>query len=140
MSIGYTLGESEEQRTYDAPAYEHRTVVNPLYGLRRIGKEQYQMDDPFDLSRQPIKYGQWMNIKVLQVGDTVLSAERILQLLANYEGAHVESNQMTRLNASSPVDMKLPAVRTSSTGRALGLHSVEFPTSISLRSSSAYIS
>ena len=108
MSIDYTLGESEEHRTYDAPAYEHRTVVNPLYGLRRIGKEQYQLDDPFDLSRQPIKYGQWMNIKVLQVGDAVLSAERILQLLANYEGAHVESNQMTRLNASSPVDMKLP--------------------------------
>ena len=108
MSIDYTLGESEEHRTYDAPAYKHRTVVNPLYGLRRVGKEQYQLDDPFDLSRQPIKYGQWMHIKVLQVGDAVLSAERILQLLANYEGAHVESNQMTRLNASSPFDMKLP--------------------------------
>ena len=108
MSIDYTLGESEDQRTFDAPAYEHRTVVNPLYGLRRTGKEQYQLDDPFDLSRQPIKYGQWMNIKVLQVGDAVLSAERILQLLANYEGAHVESNQMTRSHASSPVDIKLP--------------------------------
>ena len=108
MSIGYTVGESEEERTFAVPAYEHRTVVNPLYGLRRTGKEQYQLDDPFDFSLQPIRYGRWMNFKVLQVGDAVLSAERILQLLANYEGAHVESNQLTRLNASSPVDMKLP--------------------------------
>ena len=108
MSIGYTLGESEDQRTFDVPAYEHRTVVNPLYGLRRTGKEQYQLDDPFDLSRLPIKYGRWMNLQVLKVGDAVLSTERILQLLANYEGAHVESNQLTRSHASSPVDMKLP--------------------------------
>ena len=49
-----------------------------------------------------------MNLKVLQVGDAVLSTERILLLLANYEGAHVELNQLTRSNVSSPVDMKLP--------------------------------
>ena len=108
MSIDYTVGESEEQKTFTAPAYEHRTVVNPLYGLLRTGKEQYRLDDPFDLSAQPIKYGRWLNLKVLQVGDSVLSAERILQLLANYEGAHVESNQMTSFNASGPVDIKLP--------------------------------
>ena len=108
MSIGYTVGESKEERTFAAPGYKHRTVVNPLYGLLRTGKEQYQLDDPFDLSRQQIKYGRWINLKILQVGDAVLSAERILQLLANYEGAHVELNQLTRHNASSPVDMKLP--------------------------------
>ena len=108
MSIDYTVGESEDQKTFTAPAYEHRTVVNPLYGLLRMGKEQYRLDDPFDLSAEPIKYGRWLNLQVLQVGDAVLSAERILQLLANYEGAHVESNQMTRFNASGPIDVKLP--------------------------------
>ena len=111
MSVGFNVGESKAERTFAAPAYEHRTVVNPLYGLRRTGKERYQLDDPFDLSGQPIKYGRWMNLKVLQVGDALLSAERILQLLANYEGAHVESNEQTRLHASSPVDMKLPNQR-----------------------------
>ena len=108
MSIDYTVGESEEQKTFRAPAYEHRTMVNPLYGLRRTGKEQYQLENPFDFSEPPIKYGRWMNLKVLQVGDAVLSAERILQLLANYEGAHVESNELTSLNTSLPVDVKLP--------------------------------
>ena len=108
MSIHYTVVDSEEQKTFEAPAYEHRTVVNPLYGLRRTGKEQYQLEDPFEFSEPPIKYGRWMNLKVLQVGDAVLSAERILQLLASYEGAHVEANELTSLNASLPVDVKLP--------------------------------
>ena len=96
MSIHYTVGESEEERTSSAPGYEHRTVVNPLYGLLRTGKEQYRLDDPFDWTAKPMKFSRWMNVKVLQVDDAVLSAERVLRLLANYEGAHVESNEMTR--------------------------------------------
>ena len=108
MAINYTVGESKEQKTFTGPAYEHRTLVNPLYGLRRVGKEQYQLDDPFDLAAQPMKYSRWMNLKVLQVGDAVLSAERVLRLLANYEGAHINSNEMTRFNASSPIDITLP--------------------------------
>ena len=107
MSISYTEGESDKEKTFNAPAYEHRTVVKPLYGLHRTGKERYQLDDPFDLPAQPMKYGRWLNLKVLQVGEEVLSAERILQLLANYEGAHIDSNEMTRFNTSAPVDIKL---------------------------------
>ena len=102
MSVEYTDGQSEEPKTFEAPGYEHRTVVNPLHGLLRTGKEQYELDDPFDLSAQPIKYSRWLNLKVLQVGGDVLTAEHILQLLANYEGAHVESNEMTHVKASSP--------------------------------------
>ena len=108
MALHYTEGESQEQKAFRVPGYEHRTVVNPLYGLRRTGKEQYQLEDPFDLSRQPMKYSHWMKTKVLQVGEDVLTSERILQLLANYEGAHAETNEMTRLNASLPVDVTLP--------------------------------
>ena len=108
MSIGYTVGESEAQKTFAAPAYEHRTVVNPLYGLRRIAKEAYQLDDLFDLAGEPMKYSRWMNLKILQVGEAVLAVKDILRLLATYEGAHLESNQMTRMNPSLPVDIKLP--------------------------------
>ena len=108
MAIEYTEGESQEQRTFRAPAYEHRTVVNPLYGLRRVGKEQYQLDDLFDLSGQPLKFSRWNQTKVLQVEDAVLTSERILQLLVTYEGAHVKTNELIRNNASTPVDIKLP--------------------------------
>ena len=108
MSIYYTVGKSDEQKTFAAPGYVHRTVVNPLYGLRRTGKEQYQLDDPFDWAGRPMKFSRWMNLKVLQVDDAVLSVERILRLLANYEGAHVELDEMTRDNASLPVNLKLP--------------------------------
>ena len=107
MSIHYIVGESEEERTFSAPGYEHRTVVNPLHGLLRTGKEEYRLDDPFDWGAQPMKFSRWMNTKVLQVDDAVLSAERVLRLLANYEGAHVELNEMTRDNASLPVKAKL---------------------------------
>ena len=108
MSIDYTVGAPRTHRTFSTPAYTHKTVVNPLYGLRRIGKEKYVLDDLFDFTKEPIKCGRWMNLKVLQVGDAVLSAESILHLLANYEGAHVETNEMVRLNASLPIDVKLP--------------------------------
>ena len=111
MSINYTVGESEDEKTFAAPAYEHRTVVYPLYGLRRSGKEKYRLDDPFDMSAQPMKYGRWLNLRVLQIGDDVLNAERILQLLVNYEGAHAESNELTQLNASLPIDIRLPKLK-----------------------------
>ena len=107
MSVHYTLGESAEERISSAPGYEHRTVVNPLHGLLRTGKEQYRLDDPFDWVAQPMRFSRWMNMKVFQVDDAVLSAEGVLRLLANYEGAHVESNEMTRINASLPVNAKL---------------------------------
>ena len=108
LSIQYTVGDSEEKKTSSAPGYKHRTVVNPLYGLLRTGKEEYRLDDPFDWGAQPMKFSRWMNMKVLQVDDDMLSAERVLRLLANYEGAHVESNEMTRNNTSLPVNVKLP--------------------------------
>ena len=108
MSIGFTVGDSDVERTQDFPPYEHRTVVKPLYGLIRTGKEQYQLDDMFDSSRKPLKYGRWSKLEVLQVGDTVLTTERLLRLEADKEGAHVELNPMTRLNMSSPVNVSIP--------------------------------
>ena len=108
MSIGYTSGDSVSKKYFTTPPYEHRTIVNPLYGLRRTRREQYRVDDIFDLSRQPVKYGQWSNMKVLQVNDAVLTTERILRLIVNKEGAHVEPNEMTGHSLSSPVELKLP--------------------------------
>lgn len=54
-----------------------------------------------------MKFSRWMNMKVLQVDDAVLSAERVLRLLANYEGAHIELNEMTLDNSSTPVNARL---------------------------------
>ena len=108
MSISYTDDESTELQTYRAPAYEHRTVVNPLYGLRRTGEKQYQLATLFDLAGQPVKLKRWLKFKVLQVDDVVLNAERLLRLLVNFEGAHLDANQMIRHHESTPVNMKLP--------------------------------
>ena len=108
LPITYTVGGSDLKRTATFPSYEHRTVVKPLYGLRRTGKEQYQLEFAFDLSRQPLKRKHWLKIKVLQVGDIVLTAERMLRLMTNKEGAHDELNEMIRRSTSSSVNLKLP--------------------------------
>ena len=111
MSVSFTVGELEEEQMCTTPPYEHRTVVKPLFGLLRVGKERYELEDPFDWVEPPIKYKRWMNLKVMEVGGCELNAERILRLLANYEGAHVNSNELTRDNASLPVDVQLPNIK-----------------------------
>ena len=107
MSIDFTIGSTDLSRTFRAPGYAHRTVVKPLYGLRRVGVQRYRFDDLFDVSRQPLKFGRWMNTEVLQVGDDKLKAQQVLNLIAVKEGAHVELNEMTKFSMSAPVDLKL---------------------------------
>ena len=69
MVIHFKVGESDKNRTQSSPPYEHRTVVNPLYGLRRTGEKLYKLESPFDLSLRQIKYKHWMKTQVLQVGE-----------------------------------------------------------------------
>ena len=109
MSVYFTVGGSDSESSVTTPPYEHRTVViNPLYGLRRTGEKQYQLEDPFDWTRETVGYGKWLKTRVLEVGGVVLTAENILYLMRNYEGAHVELNEMVRRNTSMPIDVKMP--------------------------------
>ena len=82
-----------------------------------------------------MKYSRRMNLKVLQVGDAVHQewAERVLRLNANYEGAHIDSNEMDPVNSVCLVRVdrwisrgEHQSVRTSCTDLATwahGLHS-----------------
>lgn len=108
MAIKFTVGASDIEKTKSSPPYEHRTVVKPLYGLRRTGEKLYQLENPFDLSQRQIKYKHWMNTQVLQVGEDRMTAKSILKLVANKDGAHADSTEMTKLSASLPVHIKLP--------------------------------
>ncbi len=107
MSVHYSLGESGPEKIAAAPPYEHKTLVSPLYGLRRLGKNQYRLSQAFDFSQQPTKMSRWLRQKVLQVDNSILTAESVLRLIANKEGAHIELNEMTRLNASTPIGLRL---------------------------------
>ena len=109
MAIIFTIGESPEERRASFPTeHTHETVVKPLYGLRRIGEKKYLFEDPFDWTATPVKDARWLNSKVVQIHDTVLSAEDLLRMMANREGAHSDRNELTRLGLTSPVNISLP--------------------------------
>ena len=109
MAIFFTMGESPEERRASFPTeHTHETVVKPLYGLRRIGEKKYLFEDPFDWTATPVKYAQWLNSKVVQIDDTVLSAGELLRMMANREGAHSDRDELTHLGLSGPMNISLP--------------------------------
>ena len=95
ISNSFPVVDSEAERRQSFPPYEHRTVVKPLYGLQRTGREQFQLGEELNQSRPPLKYGGWSKLKVLQVDDTILSTEDVFRLAADKEGTHVELDSMT---------------------------------------------
>ena len=92
--------------------------MKPLYGLRRIGEKQFQLEDPFDWAAEPVKDARWLNSRVLQVDDTTLTAEQLLRMMVNREGAHSERNELASLNFASPVRISLPDVGDEAYRRA----------------------
>ena len=50
----------------------------------------------------------WLKSKVVQIHDTVLSAEELLRMMANREGAHSDRHELTHLGLTSPVNISLP--------------------------------
>ena len=83
------------------------TLVNPLYGLRRTGELLYRLEELVDWSIAPIRYGQWINTKILQVDATIITAEDLLNVMVNREGAHTELDVMARVNAAGPIDITI---------------------------------
>ena len=109
MAIFFTIGESPEERRASFPTeHTHETVVKPLYGLRRIGEKKYLFEDPFDWTAPPVKDARWLNSKVMQIDGTVLSAEELLRMMANREGAHSDRDELTHFGLSGPVNISLP--------------------------------
>ena len=106
-AMEYSEGEASETRLISFPSeYEHATEVRPLYGLRHAGDLTYQLEDPFDWSAPPLRIGQWMNRKVLQVDDLTISAETLLRSMVNKEGTHVMLNEMATSNPATPVNLR----------------------------------
>ena len=108
QSIGLAIERSLDTEQF-AFTTDHttETLVHPLYGLRRTAERDYRLDELVEWSIAPIRYGQWLNTKVLQVDTTIITAEELLNMMVNREGAHSELNEMVRLNAGGPIDIKI---------------------------------
>ena len=110
MRIYFTTGSSDVPRSFEAPGYTHRTVVKSLYGLRRVGAKKYRFDDLFDRSGLPLKFGRWMNVEVLQVGEEKIKASQptlvaiMVTAYAGTDGAERAKNVGARHVLRKPVD------------------------------------
>ena len=91
-----TAGSPDTDEFTFTTEHTTETLVNPLYGLRRTGELLYRLEELVDWSIAPIRYGQWINTKVLQVDATIITAEDLLNMMVNREGAHTELNDMAR--------------------------------------------
>lgn len=109
IALSFTDGSSADVKRVSYPTeHSHETVVRPLYGLQRTGGKQYQLEDPFDWSAEPIKESQWLNGRVLRIDDMTLTAAQLLRMMANREGSHSEGDEMLGINFSGPVRITLP--------------------------------
>ena len=107
-AIEYSQGEETDIKRVSLPSeHEHKTVIGPLYGLSSAGDRCYRLEDPFDRSATPLRLGQWLNLKVLQVDDITISSETLLRSMANKEGAHSELDQMATSNPAMPVQLTM---------------------------------
>ena len=105
MTFG-TEGSPETGRFAYGTEHTTETVVNPLYGLRRTGDREYALNELVDWSVPPIRYGPWLKTKSLQIDSTTVTAEDLLNMMVNREGAHSELNELGRMNAGGPLDIK----------------------------------
>ena len=108
MSIVFqTEGSSGEESVTLPTEHTHETMVRPLYGLRKIREKEYQLAELFDWSSQMLRLGQWLNSKVFQVDDTILTAGQLLRMMVNREGAHSDPNELLTFNLSGPVKLTI---------------------------------
>ena len=112
QSIEFTRqGATTTERVTFPTDHTTETFVNPLYGLRRTEERTYALAELADWSSPPIRAGQWLNAKVLQVDETIITAEELLNMVVNREGTHSELNEMVRHNPGGPMDVKMGDAR-----------------------------
>lgn len=89
FTIGWADGQSND---ITLPAFDHRTTVHPLYGVRHISGMKFGLYSPFDHNANPVKFQKWINAKVLEIDGHQFNVKQILRDMSNKEGAHIEEN------------------------------------------------
>lgn len=87
--LGWADGRSSD---ITVPAFDHTSAVHPLHAVRHIAGGQFALYNPFDYSSTPVKFGKWMNTKILEIDGQQFKAEQVLRDMSNKEGAHIEEN------------------------------------------------
>ena len=106
IALTFSTEGSTDQKTVEYPTDNtHEITVRPLYGLNRTGDKQYRLANLFDWSSGMIRAGQLLTRKVLQVDEIVLSADQLLRMMVNREGAHSNPNELLTALPTLPVKL-----------------------------------
>lgn len=119
LGITFNNGDSSQAKKVTLPtAHTHETLVNPLYGVMRLDEKQYRLGELVDWSSETVKAKNWLNRKVLQVNGISMTAEELLRMMSNREGAHSDPNEMLSIKPASPVEINLPDPKDETYSRA----------------------
>lgn len=110
------------------PAHDHTTVVYPLPGVEHVAGREFRVMSPIDTTSPPVRLKRWLNTRVLQVDEVVLTAEEVLRLLANREGAHHDEN----LLMVSPVPIDIDSAQKFALASAVTFGGLAYPHLFSL--------
>ena len=76
------------------PESEHQIQIGRLYGIEYREDGWCQIRSPFDGSGDPISMDMWLATKILQVNSIRYTVRDALKLVADFEGAHLNSDQL----------------------------------------------
>ena len=78
---------------FEFPEATHQISLSPLPGVE-FGQPPpaCTIRPPFDGDRSGLRFRQWLKQKVLQIDSVTYTAETLLRLVANYEGAHTSEH------------------------------------------------
>ena len=94
--LGFADGSSS---TLKIPAHDYMASVHPLFGITHESENRSVITTPFDLAAKTLKFGKWMNSKILEVDGMQFDIRSVLHLMAVNEGAHTNE----RLPMMGPV-------------------------------------
>ena len=89
--LGFEGGRREE---VVVPESEHQIQIGRLYGIEFQEDGWCQITSPFYGSGSPISMDAWLSTKILQVNSIGYTVRDALKLVADFEGAHTNSDQL----------------------------------------------
>ena len=89
--LGFEGGRREE---VVVPESEHQIQIGRLYGIEFQEDGWCQIRSPFDGSGNSISMEAWLSTKILQVNSIGYTVRDALKLVADFEGAHANSDQL----------------------------------------------
>lgn len=80
-------GDGKEEK-FSFPEATYEAQVHPLPGVEFGEGGKCTIRPPFATEGDGLKLGRWLNQRVIQIDSVVYTAEKLIRLIANFEGAH----------------------------------------------------